>query len=156
MSTLQEHLERAKQDGNDLKQQLLEAKQSDGRKQKEVEKYAEQLSCVSCNMFAPIIRLQLDLANAEKKVSALEGQLDKILKDKNKAIEELTRKNAAVTEQLNAALAEIERLKLQQPDDELKEQLAKAFKELEELKKQYVGYQGRRKRKVVEGPLCHA
>ena len=99
-----------------------------------------------------MIRLQLDLANAEKKVLALEGQLDKILKDKNKAIEELTRKNATVTEQLNAALAEIERLKLQQPDDELKEQLAKALRELEELKKRYVACQWYRKRKKPAVP----
>ena len=84
-------------------------------------------------------RLKLDLANAEKKVSALEGQLGKILRDKNKAIEELTRRNTDLAEQLNASLAEVERLKLQQqPDDELKEQLAKALRELEELKKQYV------------------
>ena len=83
-------------------------------------------------------RLQLDLANAEKKVLALEEQLDKILRDKNKAIEELTRKNSALSKQLDASLAEIERLKLQQPNDELKEQLAKALKELEELRKQYV------------------
>ena len=96
-----------------------------------------------------MIRLRLDLANAEKKVSALEGQLDKILKDKNKALEELTRKNSAITEQLNAALAEIERLKLQQPNDELKEQLAKALRELEELKKQYVACQGYGKRKKL-------
>ena len=44
-------------------------------------------------------RLQLDLANAEKKVSALEGQLGKILRDKNKAIEELTRRNSDLAEQ---------------------------------------------------------
>ena len=93
----------------------------------------------TASVYTAMFRLQLDLANAEKKVSALEGQLDKILKDKNKAIEELTRKNSAISEQLNAALAEIERLKLQQqPNDELKEQLAKALRELEELKKQYV------------------
>ena len=90
-----------------------------------------------------MFRLQVDLANAENKVSALEGQLDKILKDKNRAIEELTRKNSAISEQLNAALAEIERLKLQQPSDEMKEQLAKALRELEELKKQYVSCNNR-------------
>ena len=66
-----------------------------------------------------IFRLQLDHANAEKKVSALEGQLDEIVKDKNRAIVELTRKNSAISEQLNVALAEIERLQLQQPGDEL-------------------------------------
>ena len=85
-----------------------------------------------------MFRLQVNLANAENKVSALEGQLDKILKDKNRAIEELTQKNSAISEQLNAALAEIERLKSQQPSGEVKEQLAKALRELEELKKQYV------------------
>lgn len=88
-----------------------------------------------------MFRLQLDLANAEKKVSALEGQLGKILKDKNKAIEELNRKNSAVSEQLNAALAKVEKLKLQKPtvaSDKLNEQLARALEELEQLKKQYV------------------
>ena len=91
--------------------------------------------CLLHYMNTAMIRLQLDLVNAENKVSALEGQLGKILKDKNKALEELTRQNSAVAEQLNAALAEIERLKLQQPNDQLKEQLAKALRELEELKK---------------------
>lgn len=42
MSTLQEQLDRARQDGNNVRQQLLEAKQSDGRRLKEVEKYVSQ------------------------------------------------------------------------------------------------------------------
>ena len=43
MSTLQEQLEGAKQDGNFAKQQLLETKQSDDRRQKEVEKYEQHV-----------------------------------------------------------------------------------------------------------------
>ena len=46
MYTVQEQLDRAKQDGTNVKQQLLEAKQQlleakqlDGRRQKELEKY---------------------------------------------------------------------------------------------------------------------
>jgi len=39
VSTLQEQLEKAKQDGNYVKQQLLEAKLLDNRRQKEAEKY---------------------------------------------------------------------------------------------------------------------
>ena len=42
VSTLQEQLDRARQDGNNVRQQLLEAKQSDGRRLKEVEKYVSQ------------------------------------------------------------------------------------------------------------------
>ena len=42
MSTLQEQLDRARQDGSNVRQQLLEAKQSDGRRLKEVEKYVSQ------------------------------------------------------------------------------------------------------------------
>ena len=38
VSTLQEELERTKQEENNLRQQLLEAKQLDSRRQKEVEK----------------------------------------------------------------------------------------------------------------------
>ena len=38
VSTLQDQLDRARQDGNNVRQQLLEAKQSDGRRLKEVEK----------------------------------------------------------------------------------------------------------------------
>ena len=38
VSTLQDQLDRARQDGNNVRQQLLEAKQSDGRRLKKVEK----------------------------------------------------------------------------------------------------------------------
>ena len=85
-------------------------------------------------------RLHHDLADAKKKISALEDQLGKILKDKNRALEELTRKNSLLAEQLSASLAENEQLKLQQSteDEELREQLDNALTELGELRKQYV------------------
>jgi len=62
------------------------------------------------------------------------------LKDKHRALEELTRKNSLLAEQLSASLAENEQLKLQQPteDEELKEQLDSVLTELGELRRQYV------------------
>ena len=62
------------------------------------------------------------------------------MKEKNRALEELTRKNSLLTEQLSSSLAENEQLKLQQSteDEDLKEQLDSALSEIGELKKQYV------------------